>query len=98
MEDAKQYDLSIDTVKAGMYGLTRGDINGAISAYWAGEDINNFSDNGRTKKVYFQADPVFRTNINDFSKYYLRNANDEMVPLSSVVKAQSIVASPSLTR
>lgn len=98
MEDAEQYDLSIDTVKAGMYGLTRGDINGAISAYWAGEDINNFSDNGRTKKVYFQADPVFRTNINDFSKYYLRNANDEMVPLSSVVKAQSIVASPSLTR
>lgn len=98
MEDAEQYDLSIDTAKAGMYGLTRGDINGAISAYWAGEDINNFSDNGRTKKVYFQADPVFRTNINDFSKYYLRNANDEMVPLSSVVKAQSIVASPSLTR
>lgn len=98
MEDAEQYDLSIDTVKAGIYGLTRGDINGAISAYWAGEDINNFSDNGRTKKVYFQADPVFRTSINDFSKYYLRNANDEMVPLSSVVKAQSIVASPSLTR
>lgn len=98
MEDAEQYDLSIDTAKAGMYGLTRGDINGAISAYWAGEDINNFSDNGRTKKVYFQADPVFRTNINDFSKYYLRNANDEMVPLSSVVKAQSIVASPGLTR
>lgn len=98
MEDAEQYDLSIDTAKAGIYGLTRGDINGAISAYWAGEDINNFSDNGRTKKVYFQADPVFRTNINDFSKYYLRNANDEMVPLSSVVKAQSIVASPSLTR
>lgn len=98
MEDAEQYDLSIDTVKAGMYDLTRGDINGAISAYWAGEDINNFSDNGRTKKVYFQADPVFRTSINDLSKYYLRNANDEMVPLSSVVKAQSIVASPSLTR
>lgn len=98
MEDAEQYDLSIDTAKAGMYGLTRGHINGAISAYWAGEDINNFSDNGRTKKVYFQADPVFRTNINDFSKYYLRNANDKMVPLSSVVKAQSIVASPSLTR
>ena len=98
MEDAEQYDLSIDTAKAGIYGLTRGDINGVISAYWAGEDINNFSDNGRTKKVYFQADPVFRTNINDFSKYYLRNANDEMVPLSSVVKAQSIVASPSLTR
>lgn len=98
MEDTEQYDLSIDTAKAGTYGLTRGDINGAISAYWAGEHINNFSDNGRTKSVYFQAEPAFRTNINDFSKYYLRNANDEMVPLSSVVKAQSIVASPSLTR
>lgn len=98
MEDTEQYDLSIDTAKAGAYGLTRGNINGAISAYWAGEHINNFSDNGRTKSVYFQAEPEFRTNINDFSKYYLRNANDEMVPLSSVVKAQSSVASPSLTR
>lgn len=98
MEDTEQYDLSIDIAKAGAYGLTKGDINGAISAYWAGEDINNFSDHGRTKKVYFQADPAFRTNINDFSKYYIRNSHDEMVPLSSVVKAQSIVASPSLTR
>ena len=98
MEDTEQHDLSIDIAKAGAFGLTKGDINGAISAYWAGEDINNFSDHGRTKKVYFQADPAFRTNINDFSKYYIRNSHDEMVPLSSVVKAQSIVASPSLTR
>lgn len=98
MEDTEQYNLSIDTAKAGAYSLTREDINGTISAYWAGEYINDFSDKGRTKKVYFQADPAFRTSINDLQKYHLRNANDEMVPLSSVVKAQSVVASPSLTR
>lgn len=98
MEDVEQYDLSIDTAKAGAYGLTRGDINSAVSAYWAGEYINNFSDSGRTKRVYFQADPAFRTSIEDFQRYHLRNANGEMVPLSSVIKAQSTLASPSLTR
>lgn len=98
MEDTEQYNLFIDIAKAGAYGLTKGNINGAISAYWAGEHINNFSDNGRTKKVYFQAELTFRTNIDDFSKYYLRNAGGEMVPLSNIVKAQSIVESPSLTR
>lgn len=98
MEDTEHYNLSIDTAKAGAYSLTRGDINGTISTYWAGEYINDFSDKGRTKKVYFQADPAFRTSINDLQKYHLRNASDEMVPLSSVVKTQSVVASPSLTR
>ncbi|GFM34889.1 efflux RND transporter permease subunit [Desulfovibrio subterraneus] len=98
MEDAEQYDLLINNGKAGAYGLSRGDINNAISAYWAGEYINDFSDRGRTKKVYFQAEPSFRTGVDDFRRYYLRNAKDEMVPFSNFLAVKSGLASPSLTR
>ena len=59
MADTEQYDLVIDNSKAGAYGLSRAEINSAISAYWAGEYINDFSDKGRTKKVYLQAEPRF---------------------------------------
>ena len=98
MADTEQYDLLVDSRKAGAYGLTRAEINSAISAYWAGEYINDFSDKGRTKKVYFQAEPSVRSGIGDFRRFYLRNTKDEMVPFSSFIGVKSVLASPSLTR
>ena len=98
MADAEQYDLVIDSSKAGAFGLTRAEINSAVSAYWAGEHINDFSDKGRTKKVYFQAEPSARAGIGDFSHFYLRNSKNEMVPFTSFISVKSVLASPSLTR
>ncbi len=98
LDDAEQYDLKIDSKKAGAFSLNKGDINGALAAYWGGEYINDFSDKGRTKKVYLQAEPAFRTSVDDFSRYYLRNAKGEMVPFSSFLTVTSMTASPKLTR
>jgi multidrug efflux pump len=98
MDDVEQYDLKIDNGKVGAYGLSRGDVNNAISAYWAGEYINDFSDRGRTKKVYFQAEPSFRTGVYDFNRFYLRNAKGEMVPFTSILGVKSVLSSPRLTR
>lgn len=98
MDDAEQYDLKIDSGKAGAYSLSKGDINAALSAYWAGEYINNFADQGRMKKVYFQAEPSCRTSADDFKRFYLRNTKGEMVALSSILDVKSVLASPSLTR
>ena len=98
LEDSEQYELNIDSDKAGALGLSKGDINGAIGSYWGGEYINDFSDKGRTKKVYFQAEPSYRSNVDDFYRYYLRNSKGEMVPFSSFLGVQSVTASPKLTR
>jgi multidrug efflux pump len=98
LEDAGQYELNIDSDKAGAFGLSKGDINGAVGAYWGGEYINDFSDKGRTKKVYLQAEPSFRSNVDDFYRYHVRNAKGEMVPFSSFLTVRSITASPKLTR
>ena len=98
LEDGEQYELKIDSDKAGALALSKGDINEAVGAYWGGEYINDFVDRGRTKKVYLQAEPAFRATVNDFHRYYVRNAEGEMVPFSSFLDVKSMTASPKLTR
>ena len=98
LDDAEQLNLHVDSAKAGIYGLSTGEINTAIASYWGGEYINDFSDKGRTKKAYLQAEPAFRSNIDNFSSYYIRNAKGEMVPFSSFLTVESLLASPKLSR
>ncbi|MDR1490784.1 MAG: efflux RND transporter permease subunit [Desulfovibrio sp.] len=98
LEDVEQYELKIDSDKAGALGLSKGDINGAIGAYWGGEYINDFTDKGRTKKVYLQAGPSYRVSKDDFYRYHVRNVKGEMVPFSSFLEVRSITTSPRLTR
>ncbi|MCR5257000.1 MAG: efflux RND transporter permease subunit, partial [Desulfovibrio sp.] len=98
MDDAEQYRLAIDTGKAGAMGLSRGVVNGAVNAYWAGEYVNDFNDKGRTKKVIIQAEPAFRTAPDDFARYHVRNAGGAMVPFPSFLAVQSSTAPPRLTR
>ena len=98
LEDTEQYVLRIDNDKAGAFSLSKGGINGAIGAYWGGEYINDFVDKGRTKKVYLQAEPSFRTSMDDFKRYHVRNTKGEMVPFSSFLNVESITASPKLNR
>ena len=98
LDDAEQYQLQIDNNRIGAMDLDLSVVNDAIGAYWGGEYINDFIDKGRTKKVYLQAEPAFRTSITDFNRYYIRNFKGEMVPFSSFIDATSITASPKLTR
>lgn len=98
LDDTEQYELHIDRDKSGALGLDQGEINSAIAAYWGGEYINDFSDQGRTKKVIFQAEPAFRAQAKDFSHYHIRNAAGNMVPFTAFLKVGSTLESPKLTR
>ena len=98
LEDDEQYDLRIDIDKAGALGLDKDAINSAINAYWGGEYVNDFSDKGRTKKVYIQAEPSFRSKSSDFARYHIRNTQGNMVSFSSFLSVVSTKASPKLTR
>lgn len=98
LDDQEQYALDIDSDKAGAYNLKMHTINGAISAYWGGEYINDFIDKGRTKRVYIQSEPEFRTSADDFWRYYVRNEKGDMVPFASFLEVKSIKSSPKLAR
>jgi multidrug efflux pump len=97
-EDTPQFNVDIDTARAGALGLSVADINATLSAAWGSAYVNDFIDKGRVKKVYMQADAPFRMVPEDLDKWYVRNAKGEMVPFSMFARGQWTFGSPRLER
>jgi multidrug efflux pump len=97
-EDVAQYQLDIDTAKAGAMGISIDEINNTLSTAWGGSYVNDFLDRGRIKKVYVQAQAQARMNPEDLNKWHVRNSRGEMVPLSAFISGRWTYASPKLER
>jgi hydrophobe/amphiphile efflux-1 (HAE1) family protein len=98
MDDTQQYRLEVDKRQAGSLGLSLASINTALSTAWGGNYVNDFLDNGRTKKVYVQGDASFRMQPKDVDRWYVKNSNGDMVPFSAFTKASWTFGSPRLER
>src|SRR5690606_20638530 len=83
LEDTPQYEIRVDTERAGALGLTVADINDTLSSAWGSAYVNDFIDRGRVKRVFMQADAQFRMQPEDLGLWYARNRIGEMVPFSS---------------
>jgi hydrophobe/amphiphile efflux-1 (HAE1) family protein len=82
--DTPQIDLDIDQARAGALGLSLADINATVSAGTGASYINDFTDRGRVKHVYMQADAPFRMSPADLGRFYIRSSSGQMAPLSAV--------------
>ncbi|GHU12402.1 multidrug efflux RND transporter permease subunit [Betaproteobacteria bacterium] len=98
MEDTPEFALNIDHAKAGALGVAVADINNTLSTAWGGVYVNDFLDRGRIKKVYLQADAPSRMRPEDLDKWYVRNKNGQMVPLSAFTTTRWTYGSPRLER
>jgi len=81
--DTPQIDLDVDQARAGALGLSLADVNAATSAASGEVYINDFTDRGRVKHVYMQADAPFRMSPEDLGRFYVRSSNGEMTPFSA---------------
>jgi hydrophobe/amphiphile efflux-1 (HAE1) family protein len=81
--DTPQLDLDIDQAKAGALGVSLADINATVSAAAGASYINDFTDRGRVKHVYMQADTPFRMTPADLGRFYLRGSGGGMAPLAA---------------
>jgi hydrophobe/amphiphile efflux-1 (HAE1) family protein len=97
-EDAAEFRIDIDQVKASALGLAPGDVSDTLSAALGGSYINDFVNNNRVKKVYMQADAPYRMQPGDLSFWHVRNRTGEMVPLSSIASAHWTRGPPRLER
>ncbi|MHB8987828.1 MAG: efflux RND transporter permease subunit [Desulfobulbia bacterium] len=97
-DDAPQFKLDIDDVRAGALGLSPNDVNNVLATAWGSSYVNDFIQNGRVKKVYLQADPKYRMLPQDINSWYVRNAKGEMVPFSAFSTAHWQYGSPRLER
>jgi len=98
LRDEPQYQILIDDEKARVLGISLADINSTLSIAWGGRYVNDFIDRGRVKKVYLQGVSSARMNPEDLQKWYVRNADGEMVPFSAFATGEWTYGSPKLSR
>jgi HAE1 family hydrophobic/amphiphilic exporter-1 len=82
-----QIFLDIDDAKVLKLGVPLDDVNTSIGAFLGGAYVNDFNRFGRLYKVYVQAEPEYRADVDAIRFFYVRNRDGEMVPLSTLVTA-----------
>ncbi|MCX5875595.1 MAG: efflux RND transporter permease subunit [Deltaproteobacteria bacterium] len=97
-DDAPQFKLDIDDVRAGALGVSLADVNNVLATAWGSSYVNDFIQNGRVKKVYLQAEAKYRMLPENINHWYVRNGKGEMVPFSAFATARWQYGSPRLER
>ena len=86
--------LTVDREKCEKLGVNVSDVFTTIQAFMGSLYINDFTTYNRTFHVVVQADTAFRALITDMNKYYVRNSNNRMVPLGTLISFKPIEAAP----
>jgi hydrophobic/amphiphilic exporter-1 (mainly G- bacteria), HAE1 family len=81
---APQVTVTVDRDRAQTLKVSVGDVFSTLSAYLGSTYINQFNKFGQSYQVYAQADSQYRLNPADILNLYVRNRDQEMVPISSV--------------
>ena len=97
-DDMPEYRLEIDRQKASALGLSLADINQTLSIAWGSAFVNDFTDQGRTKRVFLQGDAPSRMLPQDIGKWFVRNDKGDMVPFTAFATGHWAYASPRLER
>lgn len=98
LDDVSQYKVDVDYEKAGALGVSIADINQTLQSAWGSTYVNDFIDKGRVKRVFMQSEAAHRMTPQDFSKWYVKNKNGEMVSFASFTKTHWNYGSPKLER
>ncbi|MEM6775444.1 MAG: efflux RND transporter permease subunit, partial [Pseudomonadota bacterium] len=81
-------DIEVDRVKAKDQGIPLSSVFGSLQAMLGSLYVNDFNLFGRTFRVMIQADGDFRNDEGDIGRIFVRNRNNEMVPLSTLVSTR----------
>ncbi len=81
-----QVKVEMDREKARTLGVPVDSVFQTLQAYLSGLYVNDFVKFGRVYKVFLQAKPEFTNTPDDIGKFYVRNNDGGMVPLSTLVK------------
>ncbi len=98
LEDASQFKLDIDWRAAGAMGVSPSEVGNTLAIAMAGTYVNDFNDNGRTKRVYVQGDADARATPTDLQKWRVRNSSGELVPFSNFTTERWVYGPQGLSR
>lgn len=85
-----QVKVEMDREKARTLGVPVDSVFQTLQAYLSGLYVNDFVKFGRVYKVFLQAEPEFTNTPDDIGKFYVRNNDGGMVPLSTLVNVSKM--------
>jgi hydrophobic/amphiphilic exporter-1 (mainly G- bacteria), HAE1 family len=91
------YNLTVDRDKCQKLGVSISDVFNTMQAYMGSLFVNNFTLYNRTFHVVIQADTAFRALISNMNKYYVRNQQGQMLPLSTLISYVPVETAPLIT-
>ena len=82
--------MDIDKEKALKLGVSLNDLYTTIGAFMGGAYVNDFTRFGRLYKTYIQAEPEYRVDESGINKFFIKNKDGDMVPLSTIATVKPI--------
>ena len=98
LNDEAQFRLIVDWERASALGLSVTEINTTLATAWGATYVNDFMDRGRVKRVFMQGNQESRMTPGDLDKWFVRNAQGQMVPFSAFGRTEWGFGSPRLER
>ncbi|MEI8365025.1 MAG: multidrug efflux RND transporter permease subunit [Parachlamydiaceae bacterium] len=93
--NSMQLFIDLDRLKAEALGVSISDVFQTLQVLLGSLYINDFNKFGRVFQVMVQAEPRFRSAIDNIGEVYVRSKTGQMVPLLSIVNVR-FVSGPSL--
>ncbi len=83
-----QVYVDVDLERTLKQGVAVSDVYETIQTFMGGAFVNYFNRFGRDWQVYVQAEGIYRTNFDNLGKFFVRNINNQMVPLSALTRIE----------
>jgi HAE1 family hydrophobic/amphiphilic exporter-1 len=93
-----QVKVELDREKARTLGVPVDSVFQTLQAYLSGLYVNDFVRFGRVYKVFLQSESQFTSQPEAIGKFYVRNGEGQMVPLSTLVKISQMSGPNFVTR
>ncbi len=86
--DNLQLYVDLDRYKAESLGVPINEIFDTLQIYLGSYYVNDFTKFGRSFRVTIQADPNYRSSINNLSDIYIRSTTNQMIPFKSLLSTE----------
>src|SRR5437667_6553631 len=90
LPNVPQVFVKVDRDKVIKQGIDLGQVYQTLQTFMGGFFVNYFNRFGRTWQVYIEAEGDYRTDAKNVGQFYVRNSNNQSVPLDAVTTINRI--------
>src|SRR5690554_3653237 len=96
--DYPQYEIDVDIAKTKEAGISVSSILTTLQGYIGSIYAADFSRYGKQYRVFIQALPEDRANVESLNQIFVRNSKGEMAPITEFISLERVYGPQSVTR